>query len=999
MVAVSEMQSRLANLERELHQESERLELLVNSIRNVSLELDVLLNQLLRDLHRVLPQADLGIVFLLEKNAGVLRPHAWYGLAEGALVSKFELLPGEGVSGGVLKTGKPALVKSSEEFRMHVGELRRENAATWEKTVGGFSVISHMAVPLKTPAHDTIGTVALSSTSSAFTEQDLALLEGVGGQIAQAIANAELFSALAASEERYRQLVDYLPIGFAETTTDGRFKYMNRRACEIIGYEPEELATLKAEDVWAEPASRGDYLKSLERADVHSVEVQAIRKDGRRIWAQAVSRAVRDADGKLVSIGSTFEDVTEKRRQAARERAIQSVREEVWKMTSEGDIKNVLSAVRRDLATLEIPFRACGINVLDPTSDPPLARSHNMGPRDDWVVSEKRADALHKMWQQGKPAYRRDLHEEDPYDEWPRIGRWVRSVLDVPFSHGTLAVSSPEAAAFSDDDIALIQDLARVLSEGFHRMEDLVRLAEERERLAVTLHSIADGVITCDARGNILGLNGVAEMLIGCTQREAEGRPLTEIYRVLDPDRGGQADSPIDLVAQKKTAVRRAKQLILLGREGEERVIADSTAPIQDREGKILGTVVVFRDVTAQRVREAEQSRSEKLESLGVLAGGIAHDFNNILTTIIGSISLAKLDVRPEEPLYENLTLVEDASRRAAALTQQLLTFSQGGAPVKRLASVGELIADSATFALRGSNVRWELEAQEDLWPAEVDSGQVSQVIQNLVMNADQAMPEGGVVKIAAVNTQVVRGAGLPLPEGPYIKITVADEGMGISPPHLKRIFEPYFTTKQQGSGLGLATVHSIVTNHGGHISVDSRLGRGTKFTFYIPGKADQQVSPYSEEEALLHGAGRILVMDDEAEIRNALGAMLAALGYEATFASEGGQALEGIHRGERAGAPVRGCHRGPDDPRRYGRRRADVSTQRGRPRGAGRRIERLLQRSHHGQCRQLRIQGGHGKAVQYRRPGPHSARRHRVGTAQLPPPAGTIVARRFASA
>ncbi|GAI02561.1 unnamed protein product, partial [marine sediment metagenome] len=212
-----------------------------------------------------------------------------------------------------------------------------------------------------------------------------------------------------------------------------------------------------------------------------------------------------------------------------------------------------------------------------------------------------------------------------------------------------------------------------------------------------------------------------------------------------------------------------------------------------------------------------------KLESVGILAGGIAHDFNNFLMAILGNISVAKMYTEPGDKIGERLTEAEKASLRARDLTKQLLIFSYGGAPIKKILSIAEVIKDSALFALRGSNVRCQFSLPADLWPVEIDEGQIGQVINNLVINADQALPEGGIIEVCAENITIDANYGFPVKEGEYIKISIKDQGIGIPEEHLTKIFDPYFTTKQKGSGLGLATTYSIIKNHQGYITLESK--------------------------------------------------------------------------------------------------------------------------------------------------------------------------------
>lgn len=253
-------------------------------------------------------------------------------------------------------------------------------------------------------------------------------------------------------------------------------------------------------------------------------------------------------------------------------------------------------------------------------------------------------------------------------------------------------------------------------------------------------------------------------------------------------------------------AVTLIEQTVLIARDGTERKIDGSATPLYDEEGRLIGAVLVFRDITEKENMAEEIQKARKLESIGLLAGGIAHDFNNILTAILGNISLAKMSIRSEAKAVKHLTEAERASQRAKDLTYQLLTFARGGAPILRTSSISEIVKNAAGFALRGSNVRCQFPIPQDLWLVEIDAGQISQVIHNIVINAKQAMPEGGVVEIGASNTVLQEGEqrpALPLPDGKYIEIHIRDQGVGVLPEHLPKIFDPYFTTKEKGTAWG----------------------------------------------------------------------------------------------------------------------------------------------------------------------------------------------------
>ena len=430
------------------------------------------------------------------------------------------------------------------------------------------------------------------------------------------------------------------------------------------------------------------------------------------------------------------------------------------------------------------------------------------------------------------------------------------------------------------------------------------QLAEEKERLAVTVRSIGDAVITTDREGRIALMNPIAEDLTGWREAEAIGRPLMGVFRIVNERTGEPCANPVDHVLSTTQIVGLANHTILVARDGREHIIADSGAPILDLQGDIIGVVLVFRDITGQQRIEEELLKMEKLKSLGVLAGGIAHDFNNFLTGIIGNLSLAKLDVQPGNPVSRALDEMEKAAVRAKDLTQQLLTFSKGGEPVKHTTNIGDLVRESAQFALHGSNVCCTFSIDEGLLPADVDDGQIAQVVHNLIINADQAMPNGG--------TMLIRGTNVTLPlDNPYalkpcnhIQLSIQDEGTGIHPEHLKKIFDPYFTTKQKGSGLGLAVAYSIIARHDGQLTVDSKFGHGTTFTILLPASEETNVIGTRKTGSVLAGHGRILVMDDEDFIRELVSAMLPKMGYEVAVALDGQAAVEIYKEALEAGNP-----------------------------------------------------------------------------------------------
>lgn len=427
--------------------------------------------------------------------------------------------------------------------------------------------------------------------------------------------------------------------------------------------------------------------------------------------------------------------------------------------------------------------------------------------------------------------------------------------------------------------------------------EELIRRAKRQwER---TFDAIADAITIQDSEMRIVRANWAAARMVGTEPRQLIGKYCYELFAQQGAPCKG---CPYPLTMKDHTPHSSEVEQPLM-----QRICLVMTAPIFDEDGRFTGIVHTVRDITEQRKIEEELMRAQKLESIGVLAGGIAHDFNNFLTSIFGNISLAKMESALEGKVLVRLEEAEKASMRAKDLTHQLLTFSKGGAPLKKTASIMDLITDSAAFALVGSNVRCDYDLPQHLWATAIDEGQISQVIHNLIINACQAMPEGGKIEIRARNVVVEKSSKLPLMPGRFIKVSVRDYGVGIRPQDIPKVFDPYFSTKSEGNGLGLATSYSVIKRHEGHMTVDSLWGHGTTFQFYLPAAQEQfPVEQAADDEVVLpgNGKGKTLVMDDEEAIRDLAGQMLRFLGYQVEFARDGDEAIQLYRQAREAGAP-----------------------------------------------------------------------------------------------
>jgi PAS domain S-box-containing protein len=455
--------------------------------------------------------------------------------------------------------------------------------------------------------------------------------------------------------------------------------------------------------------------------------------------------------------------------------------------------------------------------------------------------------------------------------------------------------------------LVLLRDITR------RRIAEL-GLRREKERLSVTLDSIADAVIATNASGAVERINEEASRLMGMNPEEVIGQPLGEVLALRDPKTGKRIGKLTERMMESDFAEAFSKTGLLLGQEGEASpfLVTAEIRQILDEDELNHGCVTVLRDITKKKKAEDELFKTEKLNSISLLAGGIAHDFNNMLTAILGNISVVRMGIDPKDPNADKLLAAETAAIQAKSLTQQLLAFSKGGAPVLKVTTIDEFVEESARFVLRGSNVKCEVEKEAKLWAIDADKGQISQVVNNLIINADQAMPDGGTIHIRLKNQTVRQGEIPTLNPGDYVCIEVADEGSGIEPEDLTRIFDPYFTTKAEGNGLGLASSYSIINSHKGVMTVDSTVGKGSTFRVFLPRSSATQVAPEPQEtppkeeqsEEIHKGRGRILVMDDMEAMMMVAGEILNVLGYEVEFSTNGEEAIEAYKKAKESGNP-----------------------------------------------------------------------------------------------
>jgi PAS domain S-box-containing protein len=798
--------------------------------------------------------ADNVSIYFIEGDEAVIQ--AWRGYPDWFIKSVERIPKPKGFTWKVLGEGKLIYCPDVEKDNV-IGKLG--------KKVG---TKSYASMPIK-HGDKTIGSININSfKKNAFDIEDLKLLDIIANQVAIAINNARQTDALRESEERYRTLYDQSPIGVYIFNTDLVITNTNEHHAETLKIPRDKIIGTALRKLKDQTFTRlhEDTLKGgsgcqegLYRATSSSVE----------LWLFVSVAPLRDGAGKIIGGLSVVEDITERKNA------------EIALRQSEENYESLVNTVEgivweADPKTLVFTF-------ISKQAERILGY-----PPEDWT--EDREFWLKKLHPQDRDwAYKICLdatrEKRDHILEYRMVAAdgktvWLRDIV-------TVVKANSEAAGLR----GLMVDITDLKNA-----EDLLKESAEKYRALV--EKVQDLIVESSSDGKFLYISPNCKEALGY---EPEDMLDKSIFLYIHKDDQEVAYEEFARIIREKTfgkAVFRFQH-----KNGNWKWFESTGNTYQTVEGDVR-CVIVSRDITERKRLEEELFKKQNLESLGVLAGGIAHDFNNLLTSILGNISISKMHLDPKDSMYGRLTEAENASLRAKDLTTQLLTFSKGGAPVKAFVhSLGELIRDTANFAVSGSKVKCEFGFDDEIWPAEVDEGQISQVIHNLIINADQAMPEGGEINIKLQNISLNGSNGFNADGGNYIRITIEDSGIGMTEELKTKIFDPYFTTKQRGSGLGLTTVYSIIKNHEGHIAASSEIGKGTRFDVYLPA-AEDIVRAHDTTPNLLKGNGKILVMDDEEAVRNAAGEMIKHLGYKVDYAADGKEAIEKYVAAIETGSP-----------------------------------------------------------------------------------------------
>jgi len=677
------------------------------------------------------------------------------------------------------------------------------------------------------------------------------------------------------SDERFQTIYDNIyDAVFINDAETGRVVDANRNACSMFGYSREELLSLAVGDISldASPYSGNEALEWLNRALVGKPQVfewVSKRKDGSCFPSEiTLCKTTLDERDAILAM---VRDISERRQAEERLRLSEEKFSTAFRISPDSININSL-----DNGTyLEVNEGFTAITGYQPEE----VVGKSSLELDIWVNPEDRARLVREI-----NAYGIVMNHEAEFRK----------------KNGTIFVGQMSARRIDIEGVPCILNISRDITEQKHA-EELLR--ESEKALRTLIEAIPVGVRVTDDYGVIEYLNSSFVNRFGYTIDDIP--TVDEWFRKAYPDpayRNQLASKWTNALATMAEGMQVAPQETKITcKNGSMRHVIINAQSIRHR------ALAIYTDITEREFLQHELLKVQKLESLGLLAGGIAHDFNNILTSILGNISFAQVFLDEAHKARSPLEQAEKAAHRAAELAGQLLTFAKGGDPIKKPVSVQRLVDESISLVLRGTKVLADVQIPYDLHTIEADEGQINQVFNNIIINAVQAMPGGGRLTVKAENAELSGVNTLGLAPGEYVELAFSDEGCGIPEEEQKQIFDPYFTTKSRGTGLGLSSVYSIITRHGGHISVKSGAGKGATFTIYLPSTGEVPAEHGTGHDTMATAdpaGGSVLVMDDDEMILDLAGKMLQLLGYRVTTCVSGDEAVSLYKTAQGSGMP-----------------------------------------------------------------------------------------------
>lgn len=612
---------------------------------------------------------------------------------------------------------------------------------------------------------------------------------------------------LETAKNRYEDLYDFAPIGYVSLDERGGIQDINLTGAVMLGQERTRIIGLPFRNFIDEPDGKTFYghIRRCRETKEKTIDEVSLRSGKDRFRVELQSIPVYDELEKKISIRTVVVDVTERRKMERRMLELSMAIEQSPSMVIVGTIDGNIEYVNPRFAEVT-------------EYEPDEVTGRNIG----ILGSTDHSAAFYgQLWNTVKAGliWRGDISLTRKNGS---IFRQLTTVVPLRlFSEAVTHFVSVE-----------IDDTERKSAEA--------ALAAEKERLSVILQSIGEGVITMDNNGRVSFINKEGEDLTGRTLEDFSGRPFFEVLDLVSEKTGERYENPAGVFLKMHSDPGFYENMVLADRDGRKKIITGEMAPIKGKDGRVAGMVLVLRDVTARSRMADELLKIQKLESVVVLAGGLAAEFNKLLNLIKGNIELAR-DSMPRGDAYERLLEAEKVVNMTRDLSHQLLTLSPGGEPVKDIVYIEETLKDAIGSALSGSEMGYEASFPDDLWFVEVDEEQVGQVFRNLLQNAVQSMRESGRVSVSCENIEAEESEKYNLKKKRYVKISIKDNGIGISKEHLQKVFDPFFTTQLKGSGLGLTIAYSIIKKHGGLITIESKPGAGTIVHVFLPASGYQK--------------------------------------------------------------------------------------------------------------------------------------------------------------
>lgn len=681
---------------------------------------------------------------------------------------------------------------------------------------------------------------------------------------------------LTKSEANYRSIIENLQDVYYRSDAEGRLVMISPSGAGLIGYDSTEqmLGQLIRDTFYFDPEERDAFLHNLKlKGHLYGYEVTLKRKDGSPLPVATSTHLMYDSDGAFVGVEGVFRDISQQKQDMEAldyinqcfQQALNSPQHMLYRLNVKKGCYDYMSPV----------FERITGHPLEQFMQTSLDRLAGYFHPDD----RERIFGLieEKISEKSGNSFNLDIEY-----------RFRRADGSYCWLH-----DSNTACFDGRGELECFFGAAHDITER-KRTEELLRESEERYRQLVEQSTA--WIWKTDSQLRHIFSNDNVERILGYSAREICS---VDILQLVHPDDHDALKKTVEDAVSKR---RGWSSLVLrwLRRDGSWRFVESSGGPVFDQDDRFVGLQGVDTDITARLQLEQERDKAQRLESLGLLAGGIAHDFNNILTGIVGNLSLARMMIDSDHRAKRRLDECEKAARRASELTQQLLTFARGGEPVRKAVVTARLLNESLSFGLRGSNVKGVLELAGGLWPLDADEGQINQVLNNLLINASQAMPNGGTVTLRAENVESGE------PSGRFVRIWLRDTGVGMSADTISQVFDPYFTTKPGGTGLGLASVYSIVTRHGGTVTVSSQPGCGTEFVITLPATAEKPTQAQGDTAPCCGSciAERVLVMDDEEMILDVATLMLGEQGCAVDTCNDGAEAVERYRAALEQGTP-----------------------------------------------------------------------------------------------